>query len=706
MQVLAAALFTTPGAATWHEQAGVEQQAAMVVLLAEQQQRHALSHSPTPLSGLISVVWGTRLYREHACAQMMRLFADARFGKDAAAAAWVAGASARTTSRAASPPPPTPAAALPAAPPLTPLATAVAELDDGARRRSTEIDGTAAAQMAGAESFASEVAAEGSASVPVTVEAGGATAAAAAVEPPTTAPHPPRSGRPASRERRSLVDGHGGVGDALLQYLLDAIPAPSRGNGGGVNGGNGGGGNGGAAEATSLPNLELGSEEHPPVHSIIAAWASADRQLAETLRAYMSVHDARPAAVASLLAHPLSHHYLRQFVFASAGSLDGTGNHLDGTDASSGVAARGGSSGARALGGALGGALGDAAPLLVQCMKLWTALQPTASLVRIMVHHGKTTLPTPAQIPQLASRLAEILRDRDRDRETAANPPSVPVAFAAAAAAAAVVDTGTGQMTPTASSLPQSPPQSPTAGEGSGAAAGTTTAVPGEEVPRCGSASAVEVPRCGSASAVEVPRSGGGGGAFDGSSAAAGAWTAEARQALQLLCKGRCGKGTDPKLGLLLEDGGGIGAAANVSAAAPGAVPGGEGGGPDAMSAESVGVGTALSASLTATAATPAAVAEADAALRPDGIGSLDTVDGAAPATLAAATLAPATLTAVPALAAAATAPSDSSLPNLGSSLPPSLPPRVDTATLVRRACEQVIASNCLRLRLTESNCI
>jgi hypothetical protein len=683
MQVLAAALFTTPGAATWHEQAGVEQQAAMAVLLAEQQQRHALAHSPTPLSGLISVVWGTRLYREHACAQMMRLFADARAGKDAAAAAWVAGASARTTSRAASPPPPTPAAALPAAPPLTPLATAVAELDDGARRRSTEIDGTAAAQMAGAESFASEVAAEGSASVPVTVEAGGATAAAAAVEPPTTAPHPPRSGRPASRERRSLVDGHGGVGDALLQYLLDAIPAPSRGNGGGGNGGNGGGGNGGAAEATSLPNLEFGSEEHPPVHSIIAAWASADRQLAETLRAYMSVHDARPAAVASLLAHPLSHHYLRQFVFASAGSLDGTGNHLDGTDASSGVAARGGSSGARAL--------GDAAPLLVQCMKLWTALQPTASLVRIMVPHGKTTLPTPAQIPQLASRLAEILRDRDRDRETAASPPSVPVAAAAAAAAAAVVDTGTGPMTPTASSLPQSPPQSPKAGEGSGAAAGTTTAVPGEE----------------------VPRSGGGGGAFDGSSAAAGAWTAEARQALQLLCKGRCGKGTDPKLGLLLEDGGGIGAAANVSAAAPGAVPGGEGGGPDAMSAESVGVGTALSASLTATAATPAAVAEADAALRPDGIGSLDTVDEAAPATLAAATLAPATHTAVPALAAATTAPSDSSLPNLGSSLPnlgsslpPSLPHRVDTATLVRRACEQVIASNCLRLRLTESDCI
>ena len=107
------------------------------------------------------------------------------------------------------------------------------------------------------------------------------------------------------------------------------------------------------------------------------------------------------------------------------------------------------------------------------------------------------------------------------------------------------------------------------------------------------------------------------------------------------------------------------------------------------MSAESVGMGTALSASLTATAATPAAVAEADAALRPDGIVSVDTVDEAAPATLAAATLAPATLTAVPALAAAATAPSsDSSLPNLGSSLPP----RVDTATLVRRACEQVIA--------------
>ena len=224
----------------------------------------------------------------------------------------------------------------------------------------------------------------------------------------------------------------------------------------------------------------------------------------------MSVHDARPAAVASLLAHPLSHHYLRQFVFACAGSLDGTGNQLEGTDASSGGAARGGSSGARAL--------GDAAPLLVLCMKLWTALQPTASLVRIMVHHGKTTLPTPTQIPHLASRLAEILRDRDRDRETAASPPSVPDTFAAAAAAAAVVDTGTGPMTPTASSLPQFPPQSPTASEGSGAVAGTTTACPA--------------------------RRDGGGGACDGGSAAAGAWTAEARQALLLVCKGRCGKGS------------------------------------------------------------------------------------------------------------------------------------------------------------------
>ena len=692
MQVLAAALFTTPGAATWHEQAGVEQQAAMAVLLAEQQQRHALSHSPTPLSGLISVVWGTRLYREHACAQMMRLFADARAGKDAATAAWVAGASARTTSRAASPPPPISAAVLPAAPPLTPLANAVAELD-GERRRSSEIDGTVPAQMAGAESLASEMAVEGSVSLPVTVEAGGATAAAAAVEPPTTASCPPR--RLASRERRSLLDGNGWVGDALLQYLLDAIPAPSRGNGGGGNG-SGGGGNGGASEATSLSwTLEHDSEEHPPVHSIIAAWASADRQLAETLRAYMSVHDARPAAVASLLAHPLSHHYLRQFVFACAGSLDGTGNQLEGTDASSGGAARGGSSGARAL--------GDAAPLLVLCMKLWTALQPTASLVRIMVHNGKTTQPTPAQIPQLASRLAEILRDRDRDRETAASPSSVPVlfpAFPAFPAAASVVDTGTGPMTPTASSLPQSP----TAGEGSG---GTTTAVLGED----------------------VPRSSGGVGAGDGASAAAGAWTAEARQALLLLCKGRCGKGTDPKLGLLLEDGGGIGAAADVSAAVqaavPGAVPVGEDGGLDAparsvpattlsrsnvsedgrldapaRSAESVVAGTVLNVSVTATAATPAAVAEAEAASRPDGIDSVDTVDEAPPATLAAATLAPATLTAVPALAAAATAPSSESS-SLGSSLP-----RVDTATLVRRACEQVSASDCIRLRLIESDCI
>ena len=154
-------------------------------------------------------------------------------------------------------------------------------------------------------------------------------------------------------------------------------------------------------------------------------------------------------------------------------------------------------------------------------MKLWTALQPTASLIRIMVHHGKTTLPSPTQIPHLASRLAEILRDRDRDRETAASPPSVPDTFAAAAAAAAVVDTGTGPMTPIASSLPQSPPQSPTASEGCGAVAGTTTAVPGEK----------------------VPRSDGGGGACDGGSAAAGAWTAEARQALLLVCKGRCGKG-------------------------------------------------------------------------------------------------------------------------------------------------------------------
>eukprot|EP00900_Chrysochromulina_parva_P009844 jgi/Chrpa1/18861/Chrysochromulina_OHIO_Genome00021547-RA len=78
--------------------------------------------------------------------------------------------------------------------------------------------------------------------------------------------------------------------------------------------------------------------------------------------------------------------------------------------------------------------------------------------------------------------------------------------------------------------------------EGCGAVAGTTTAVPGEE----------------------VPRSGGGGGACDGGSAAADAWTAEAHQALLLVCKGRCGKGS--KLGRLLEDGGGIGAAVDVSA--------------------------------------------------------------------------------------------------------------------------------------------
>ena len=93
-------------------------------------------------------------------------------------------------------------------------------------------------------------------------------------------------------------------------------------------------------------------------------------------------------------------------------------------------------------------------------------------------------------------------------------------------------------------------------------------------------------------------------------------------------------------------------------------------------------------------------VAEAEAASRPDGIDSVDTVDEAPPATLAAATLAPATLTAVPALAAAATAPSSESS-SLGSSLP-----RVDTATLVRRACEQVSASDCIRLRLIESDCI
>ena len=52
----------------------------------------------------------------------------------------------------------------------------------------------------------------------------------------------------------------------------------------------------------------------------------------------------------------------------------------------------------------------------------------------------------------------------------------------------------------------------------------------------------------------EVPRSDGGGGACDGGSAAAGAWTAEARQALLLVCKGRCGKGSklNPNLAFFL----------------------------------------------------------------------------------------------------------------------------------------------------------
>ena len=76
MAQLASALLTTPGAASWRDQANSEQQAAVAVLLAEQQQQ-TMATSPTSLAALLSAVWGTRIYREHACKQAGREVAAA-----------------------------------------------------------------------------------------------------------------------------------------------------------------------------------------------------------------------------------------------------------------------------------------------------------------------------------------------------------------------------------------------------------------------------------------------------------------------------------------------------------------------------------------------------------------------------------------------------------------------------------------------------
>ena len=64
MAKLAIALLTTPGASSWQQQAGLEQQAAIAVLLAEQQQRHALALSPTPLASLLSTIWCASYHHE------------------------------------------------------------------------------------------------------------------------------------------------------------------------------------------------------------------------------------------------------------------------------------------------------------------------------------------------------------------------------------------------------------------------------------------------------------------------------------------------------------------------------------------------------------------------------------------------------------------------------------------------------------------
>ena len=135
----------------------------------------------------------------------------------------------------------------------------------------------------------------------------------------------------------------------MLQFLIDSIPeyAPKAVDG----------------VAYSPIRMHGADAEQPPVSSILAAWAAADQQLAETLRA-----EARPSSIGSLLAHPLSHHYFRQFISSSLVHF-------------------------------------QSIPWV--CLQLWTALQPTASLVLILLQHSKRVLPTLTDVPALASQLLD-----------------------------------------------------------------------------------------------------------------------------------------------------------------------------------------------------------------------------------------------------------------------------------------------------------
>lgn len=177
---------------------------------------------------------------------------------------------------------------------------------------------------------------------------------------------------------------------------------------------------------------------------MLAAWLAADRHLAEALRA-----EGRTLSIASVLAHPLSHFYFRQFLqglptsTAGAPQLTGLGTQpprtpslsaslgtgaaapVIGTGAAS-VAGAAGTAGKAATAATAAVASSSASPaeavaptasqaaVYTRCVALWTALEPSASLVPILLQHVKLgSQPAPESAQELGAELSVALEGVD-----------------------------------------------------------------------------------------------------------------------------------------------------------------------------------------------------------------------------------------------------------------------------------------------------
>ena len=364
-------------------------QAGVAVLLADQQQHHALSLTPTPLASLLNALWSTathrehthlrlsltltltstltfnltstltsrspppspsappspllsasasaspshrstHIYREHACKVVSREHAAAEPAASSASSASSSLSTSLNTSRATRSPPPPPEASTsepsgatemgeasadlgrsrtasydPSEPPLHPAsdtamgepAASAASPAEGSSRKGApgELAGAAATVEASSTLGRSRTA---SADTTASSEIGDLAAdlgrSRATSRRPSNEPNEPSSeagGAPPSLmppvpppPPPVLVDEGEGVGVALLSRLLDAAPSPDHER------------LRSAASSSTAHARPPSRAEQPPTSSILAAWASADRQLAEAIRGA----ELKTAAIASV----------------------------------------------------------------------------------------------------------------------------------------------------------------------------------------------------------------------------------------------------------------------------------------------------------------------------------------------------------------------------------------------------------------------